>query len=152
MPYEENGKTSVVGSFTCTPIVKYPLDDNVISRIKVKGVTVVELGQGNTPRSMFGYEKDGKKFILINAGRNNKMPAFGPSAYWVAKVDADMLSETVNVNEKALWRVKAQGLPTPPPTASPWRTVTSALTRWRNWTMAGPSSSARTRAVSACVR
>jgi hypothetical protein len=108
MPYEEKGKTSVVGSFTCTPIVKYSLDE-MRPDAKVKGVSVVELGTGNTPRSMFAYEKDGEKYILINAARNNKKAAFGPSGYWVARVDFDLLKETTNINEKALWRVKGKG-------------------------------------------
>jgi len=108
MPYEDGSKTGVVGSFTCTPIVKYSLDDSKPD-VKVKGISVVELGTGNTPRSMFTYEKDGKKFILINVARNNKQPAFGfPSGYWVARVDFDMLKETSNVNEKAPWRVKGK--------------------------------------------
>ncbi len=107
MTYEENSKASIVGSFTCTPLVRYPLDDTQPD-VKVKGTTVVELGQGNTPRSMFGYEKDGKKFILVNAGRNNKQPApkIGlPNAYWCAKVDHSLLKETVNVDKDAPWRV-----------------------------------------------
>jgi hypothetical protein len=105
MPYEEDGKTSVVGSFTCTPIVKYPLEA-MTPEAKVKGVSVVELGTGNTPRSMFAYEKGGKKFILISVARNNKKPAFDfPSGYWVARVDFDLLKETTNVNEKAPWRI-----------------------------------------------
>ncbi len=104
MPYEEDGKTNVVGSFTCTPIVKYPVE-SMTPDAKVKGVTVLELGQGNTPRSMFTYEKGGKKYVLVSVARNNKMPAFGmPSGYWVAKVDADLLKETTNINEKAPWR------------------------------------------------
>src|SRR5262249_58957280 len=54
---------------------------------------------------MFTYERDGKNYILVSVGRNNKQPAFGfPSAYWVARVDADLLKETTNVNEKAPWR------------------------------------------------
>jgi hypothetical protein len=107
MTYEENSKANIVGSFTCTPIVKYPLDD-AQPDVKVKGTTVVELGTGNTPRSMFSYEKDGKKFILINANRNSKKPEPKlnfPSGYWVAKVDHTLLKETVNVNENAPWRV-----------------------------------------------
>jgi len=108
MPYEDGKKTNVVGSFTCTPIVKYSLDDTS-PEIKVKGISVVELGTGNTPRSMFTYEKDGKKYILINVARNNKQPAFGmPSGYWVARVDFDLLKETANVNDKAIWRVKGK--------------------------------------------
>ena len=111
MPYEDGSKTSIVGSFTCTPIVKYSIDD-AQPEVKVKGISVVELGTGNTPRSMFTYEKDGKKYILINVARNNKQPAMGmPSGYWVAKVEFDLLKESANVNEKALWRVDKGGKP-----------------------------------------
>jgi len=110
MPYEENGKTSVVGSFTCTPIVKYNIDD-AKNDDQVTGTSVLELGTGNTPRGMFAYERDGKKYILVSVGRNNKQPAFGyPSAYWVARVDADLLKETKNVNDKALWRIGGKNL------------------------------------------
>jgi len=105
MPVIESGKTSVVGSFTCTPVVRYDLDDAKNDE-QVTGRSVVELGTGNTPRSMFSYERDGKRYILVSVGRNNKQPAFGfPSAYWVARVDADLLNETVNINEKAPWRI-----------------------------------------------
>ena len=108
MPYEDGAKTNVIGSFTCTPIVKYSLDDTSPD-VKVKGVSVVELGQGNQPLSMFPYEKDGKKYILVNVFRKfNKNPV-GPSPNWVAKVDFELLKETVNVNEKALWRVDPKG-------------------------------------------
>ena len=104
MPYEEKGRASVVGSFTCTPIVRYDLED-ARDNSQVTGNSVVELGQGNTPRSMFAYERGGKKYLLVSVGRNNKKPAFGfPSAYWVARVDADLLNETTNINEKAPWR------------------------------------------------
>ena len=110
MPYEENGKTNVVGSFTCTPIVKYDIDD-AKNDDQVTGTSVLELGTGNTPRSMFSYDRDGKKYILVSVGRNNKQPAFGfPSAYWVARVDADLLKETTNINEKALWRIGGKNL------------------------------------------
>jgi hypothetical protein len=106
MPYEEDGKTKVVGSFTCTPIVKYSLDE-MGPDAKIKGVSVIELGHGNTPKDMFPYEKGGKKYILISAVRMEKMHKsnpVGPSQYWASRVDYDILSETKNVNEKALWR------------------------------------------------
>jgi hypothetical protein len=107
MPYLESGKTSVVGTFTCTPIVRYDLED-AKDDDQVTGRSVVELGQGNTPLDMFTYERDGKKYILICVVRNNKKPAFGfPSAYWAARVDADLLKETTNINEKAPWRIGA---------------------------------------------
>jgi hypothetical protein len=104
MPFVDKGKNNVVGSFTCTPIVRYDIDD-AKDDDQVVGNSVVELGQGNTPRGMFTYERDGKRYILISVGRNNKQPAFGfPSAYWVARVDANLLNETTNINEKAPWR------------------------------------------------
>ena len=109
MPIVESGRTSVVGSFTCTPIVKYSLDD-AKNDAQVTGTSVVELGTGNTPRSMFSYDRGGKKYILVSVGRNNKQPAFGfPSAYWVARVDAGLLNETTAVNEKAPWRIGGKG-------------------------------------------
>jgi DNA-binding beta-propeller fold protein YncE len=105
MSFEEDGKTKIAGSFTCTPIVKYSLDE-MKPDAKVKGVSVVELGRGNQPRSMFAYEKDGKKYILLNANRRfQAKDPIGPNANWVARVDFDLLSETKNVNEKALWRI-----------------------------------------------
>jgi hypothetical protein len=110
MPYKENGKTNVVGSFTCTPIVRYNIDDAKNDE-QVTGRSVVELGTGNTPRSMFAYERDGKRFILVSVGRNKGKPlADHPSAYWVARVDAELLKETQNVNEKAPWRVGNKNL------------------------------------------
>ena len=91
MPYEDEGKAAVVGSFTCTPVVKYNIED-AKNNDQVTGKSVVELGQGNTTRSMFAYERDGKRYIIVGVGRNNKEPAFGyPSAYWVARVDAELL-------------------------------------------------------------
>jgi hypothetical protein len=105
MPFTENGKTNVIGSFTCTPIVRYDLEDAKNDE-QVTGSSVLELGTGNTPRSMFAYERDGKRYILVGVGRNNKKPAFGfPSAYWVARVDAELLKETTNINERAPWRI-----------------------------------------------
>ena len=112
LPYFDKGKASVVGSFTCTPIVRYDLED-AKNDDQIVGRSVVELGQGNTPRSMFAYERDGKKYLLISVGRNNKKvdPKLGfPSAYWVARVDATLLDEMTNINEKAPWRVGTKNL------------------------------------------
>jgi hypothetical protein len=110
LPYEENGKKFLMGSFTCTPIVRYALDD-VQPGAKITGTSVVELGQGNTPQSLFVYEKGGKKYILMNNFRMEMMQGknpVGPSPYWTAKVDFDLLKETKNVNKTALWRTKTK--------------------------------------------
>jgi hypothetical protein len=105
MPYMDNGKNSIVGSFTCTPVVRYDMED-AKDDAQITGSSVVELGQGNTPRNMFAYERDGKKYLLVGVCRNDKKPAFGfPSAYWVARIDAELLKETTNINEKAPWRI-----------------------------------------------
>ena len=79
LPYTENGKKYLVGTFTCTPLVKYSLDD-LKPDGKVKGVSVLELGFGNQPRDMFTYEKDGKHYILMATYRkfHAKAPV-GPS-------------------------------------------------------------------------
>jgi hypothetical protein len=110
MPYEENGKKYLVGAFLCTPIVKYAIDD-MQPGAKVKGVSVIELGQGNTPQYMFSYEKGGKKYILMNTqrmGQMQKSNPVGPSEYWTAKVDFNILQETDKVNQQALWRTKGK--------------------------------------------
>jgi hypothetical protein len=108
LPYEENGKKYLVGAFTCTPVVKYALDD-LKPGAKVKGMSVIELGSGNTPQGMFTYEKGGKKYILMNTYRF--MKAFGPSPYWTVRIDYDLLRENTKVNEKALRRLKAGNVP-----------------------------------------
>jgi hypothetical protein len=107
LPYEEDGKKYLVGSFTCTPIVKYGVDD-LKPGAKVKGTSVIELGYGNTPQDMFTYEKGGKKYILMATFRmpfaQKKQPV-GPSPHWVVRVDYDILRESTKVNEDAVVRV-----------------------------------------------
>ncbi|MBM4067758.1 MAG: hypothetical protein FJ271_02260 [Planctomycetes bacterium] len=105
IPYEENGKKYLVGAFTCTPIVKYSLDD-LKSGGKVKGQSIIEIGSGNEPRDMFVYEKKGKKYILMSMNRfHHKRKPVGPSPHWAVRVDFDLLAENEKVNKKALVRV-----------------------------------------------
>jgi len=110
LPYEEDGKKYLVGSFTCTPIVKYGAED-LKPGAKVKGVSVIELGYGNTPQDMFTYEKDGKKYILMSTYRmpfaQKKQPV-GPSPYWTVRVDYNILRENTKINKEALVRVNAE--------------------------------------------
>lgn len=108
IPYEQDGKKYLVGAFTCTPIVKYQLDD-MKPNARVKGDSLIELGSGNTPLDMFTYEKNGKTYILMNTFRfhHAKNPV-GPSPYWTAKVDYTILRESEKINDKALWRIKGK--------------------------------------------
>jgi len=106
IPYEEGGKKYLVGAFTCTPLVKYSLSD-LQAGAKVKGESVIEVGNGNEPRDMFVYEKGGKKYILMSTIRKFGKP-FGSSPYWTVKLDFNVLAETQKINQQAVRRdVKA---------------------------------------------
>ncbi len=109
LPYEEDGKRYLVGAFTCTPLVKYPLDE-IKANAKVKGISMVELGQGNTPQDMFIYEKNGHSYVLVNTNRVFGK-AFGSSPYWTARVDLDLLRTSDKINQKAIRRVDAKQQP-----------------------------------------
>ncbi|MAG93874.1 MAG: hypothetical protein CMJ48_09015 [Planctomycetaceae bacterium] len=103
VPYEEDGKNFIVGSFACTPIAKFPLDD-VQSGAKIMGTSVVELGSGNRPLDMFTYRKDGKTWLVTNTNRfhHEKRP-IGPSPFWGVRVDMEYM-KSAEVNEKAARR------------------------------------------------
>ncbi len=106
IPLKENGKTYVVGAFSCTPVVKYPLDA-IQPGAKVKGTSVIELGSGNRPLDMFVYEKDGKSYVLSNTFRfHHSRKPFGPSPYWTVKFEQSLLLGEENINEKAVRRLK----------------------------------------------
>jgi hypothetical protein len=101
IPFTEDGKDYVVGSFACTPIAKFPIG-NLKSGAKVKGTSIVELGSGNRPLDMFTYEKDGKRWIVTNTMRFHKN-LFGPSKYWGVRIESSYLTAK-KVNEEAARR------------------------------------------------
>lgn len=106
LPFREGDRTYVVGAFSCTPIVKYPID-SLQPGAQVKGESVLELGSGNRPIDMFIYEKGGKSFVLANTFRfHHKRKPFGPSPYWTVKFEQGILAENKELNEKALRRLK----------------------------------------------
>jgi hypothetical protein len=78
VPYEVNNQVNVLAAYTCTPLVKFPLDD-LKPGTKVRGTTIAELGNHNRPLDMIVYQKDGKDFALIanNARGVMKMPLAG---------------------------------------------------------------------------
>ena len=104
VPMEENGKHYVLGSFACTPIAKFELDD-LKPHAQVKGTSVVELGSGNRPLDMFTYEKDGKQWLVTHTQRFHQN-LFGPSKYWGARVDMSLIKvrEESKINQKAVRR------------------------------------------------
>ncbi len=54
----------IVASYTCTPLVIFPESDLVPGK-HVKGRTVAELGNWNTPLDMIVMEKEGSSYLLM---------------------------------------------------------------------------------------
>ena len=101
----------LAGSFACTPVVKYPLDE-IKEDNKVKGVSMIEMGNGNRPLNMFSYEKEGKGYVLMNTFRfHHKAKPFGPSPYWTVRFERDLLAGQDRVNEKAVRRLDGKFQP-----------------------------------------
>ncbi len=65
MPYELNGKPHVVASYLCTPLVTFPLE-KLADGTKLRGKTIAELGFGNVPFDMIGYEYEGERYVLLS--------------------------------------------------------------------------------------
>ena len=63
VPYA--GSTSVLASYTCTPVVQFSLSD-LKSGTQVKGRTVAELGAHNRPLDMMSYVHDNEEYLLIS--------------------------------------------------------------------------------------
>lgn len=61
---ELNGKKYLVASYTCTPLVLFPMDE-LKSGTHVKGRTVGEFGAGNRPLDMITIRKDGNPYLLM---------------------------------------------------------------------------------------
>jgi len=59
-----NGKTYLVASYTCTPLVLFPLDELKPGK-HVKGRTVAEFGAGNTPIDMISFRKGNESFLVM---------------------------------------------------------------------------------------
>jgi hypothetical protein len=82
IPYTINGKSFLIASYTCTPLVRFSRDS--LTGTKVVGTTIAELGNRNRPLDMILYKKDGREFLLMsnNARGVMKIPtdAFGSAA------------------------------------------------------------------------
>jgi hypothetical protein len=59
-----NGKNYLIASYTCTPLVLFPLDE-LVSGKHVKGRTVAEMGSGNTPIDMTTITKGEESFLVM---------------------------------------------------------------------------------------
>lgn len=59
-----NGKKYLVASFTCTPLVLFPMDE-MKAGTHVKGRTVGEFGSGNTPLDIITLKKGDESILLM---------------------------------------------------------------------------------------
>ena len=91
IPYSIDGKPYVIASYTCTPLVKFPVDG--LKGSKVLGTTIAELGAGNRPLDMILYKKDGKEYLLMSNNSRGvmKIPTadFGTASGITAKVTSE---------------------------------------------------------------
>ncbi|MEB2774212.1 hypothetical protein SYJ56_02780 [Algoriphagus sp. D3-2-R+10] len=67
-----NGKDFLIASYTCTPLVLFPLDE-LKAGTHVKGRTIAEMGSGNQPLDIVNMEKDGKSYLVM---ANSNRPVF----------------------------------------------------------------------------
>ena len=67
-----SGKKYLVASYTCTPLVLFPMDE-LKPGTHVKGRTVAEMGAGNSPLDMITMSKGGEQFLIMS---NSNRPVF----------------------------------------------------------------------------
>jgi hypothetical protein len=67
-----SGKKFLVASYTCTPLVLFPIED-LKPGTHVKGRTVAEMGSGNSPLDMITMTKGGEQYLIMS---NSNRPVF----------------------------------------------------------------------------
>lgn len=93
MPFELNGEPHIVASYTCTPLVLFPMSE-IKAGEHTKGRTVAELGNRNTPLDIVEIENDGESYFLMN---NTSRPVMKIAVSEVAAFK-DYLTEPVKGN------------------------------------------------------
>jgi hypothetical protein len=88
MTYDVAGKPNVLAAYTCTPLVRIPVDQ-FKPGAKIKATTIAELGNRNRPLDMIAYKKGGKDFILM-----------ANSARGVMKLDAKELDKYAHIETR----------------------------------------------------
>ena len=67
-----NGKEYLIASYTCTPLVLFPLDE-LKAGTHVKGRTIAEMGSGNQPLDLVSMESEGNTYLVM---ANSNRPVF----------------------------------------------------------------------------
>ncbi|MCY4122608.1 MAG: hypothetical protein OXG72_16995 [Acidobacteria bacterium] len=95
VPYEIDGEPSIVASYLCTPLVKFPIAA-LEPGSKIQGTTIAEFGNRNRPIDMIVYEKDGEDFILLSNNQRGVMKV--PTApFGAADAIAEAIPDTAGV-------------------------------------------------------
>ncbi len=68
-----DGEPNLLAAYTCTPLVKIPLDDLREASQSVQGTTVAELGNRNRPLDMISYTKSGAGYLLLSNSNRGVM-------------------------------------------------------------------------------
>ena len=72
LPYNLENRMHIIAGYLCTPLVTFALDDLQDGKNLV-GTTVAELGAGNGPHGIVGYNYKGKEYILVGNSRHPLM-------------------------------------------------------------------------------
>jgi hypothetical protein len=95
VPYEIDGEPSIVASYLCTPLVKFPISA-LQPGGKIQGTTIAEFGNRNRPIDMIVYEKDGQDYILLSNNQRGVMKV-PTEPFGAADAIADPIPDTAGV-------------------------------------------------------
>ena len=74
VPYTVKGEPHIIASYTCTPLVKFPVA-SLTPGADVRGVTIGEFGSGSRPLDMIVYTKGSDDFLLMSTNRRGVLKA-----------------------------------------------------------------------------
>lgn len=95
VPYEIDGEPSIVASYLCTPLVKFPIAA-LEPGSKIQGTTIAEFGNRNRPIDMIVYEKGGQDYILLSNNQRGVMKV-PTEPFGAADAIADPIPDTAGV-------------------------------------------------------
>lgn len=101
------GGAGVLASYTCTPMVYFPLSDLAGSATHVVGRTVADLGAASSPLDMVCYSHAGEEYALVSNARHPLMKIAcrdidAQSALTQAREDPATLQQPVGVPREML--------------------------------------------------
>jgi hypothetical protein len=111
IPYKLNNQPFIIGAYTCTPLVKFPVSSLTPNAgNKFRGTTIGELGAGSRPIDMILYNKGGKDYLLLaNTARGvmkiptdsfaNQTPLTTPSNQETAGVPFEKVATMTGVQQ-----------------------------------------------------